>query len=379
MTLQDLTARIIARNPGIQKRPDILVRALSQGQKLLAPDEKVLFEQQKLSMDNDAKLQKLSSDQQIAITKATSAQQLAELRANFAEEKAVQANSYAQQMAVLKAGLSGQRDDKKAATIDRRQLVAAATKAGVPVKADMSDDQIQNLTAAKTAGDAGGALTPGAANFFAEALRNGDNATVQMAMGFQKNRAQIMAQVIAAAQAQDPSFTGQKAASALAQFGGEKAAANTVGRTAGNVAIGAAEIPQFVPKIEARTKKLNLSEFPTVNAVTNAARKGTGNGDVVQLNSYIQSLKNAYQQVMARGGRMTDQQRKYASELIDGSMPLNQIVAAANAMKTEAGVAGSATGQAMKDVTGQGDSDSSASATPSDDSSGEDDPLGLLK
>ena len=101
-------------------------------------------------------------------------------------------------------------------------------------------------------------------------------------------------------------------------------------------------------------KKVDPTQFPTVNTVRNAVLKGTGNADVVQLYSYIQTLRNAYQQIAARGGRMTDQVRRYGEELISGNMPVNQLAAAADAMSKEGAVVKGATGAAMQDVTGQG-------------------------
>ena len=204
--------------------------------------------------------------------------------------------------------------------------------------------------------------------FLAQELISGNLAGVNEALGFSRNRVQIIGQVIQTAQQLQPGFDGASASAALASFGGTKTAANVVGRTAGSVAVGAAEIPKLVPQIMAVAKRLNPTQYPTVNAVEMAAKRGVGNPDVVQLNSYIQSIKNAYQQISARGGRLTDVQREQADALIKGTMPISQLAAAAKAMTVEAGIVKGATGEAMKDVTG-------VSAPPAQGSNS--DPLGI--
>ena len=75
---------------------------------------------------------------------------------------------------------------------------------------------------------------------------------------------------------------------------------------------------------------------------------------VAQLRQYVQSIRNAYQLIMARGGRQTVFNAKQAEELVNGNMPLSTLLAAGKAMEKEAVVVKSATGQAMQEVTGGG-------------------------
>ena len=237
-----------------------------------------------------------------------------------------------------------------------QRVIAGANMAGRTNIAGMNIQSRESIAAAVNAirqSEASGAGLPDQTRqFLAQALISGDNQTIQLALGFSRNRAQLLSQIVETAQTIDPTFTGQRAAAAVAQFGGMKAAANVAGRTAGATAVGAAEIPQLAPLIVSVASRLNPTQFPDVNAVERAVERRTGNADVVLLNSYIQSLKNAYQQIMSRGGRMTDFQRHQANDLMSGNMPLAQLSAAALAMTTEASIVKGATGKAMQDVTG---------------------------
>lgn len=190
------------------------------------------------------------------------------------------------------------------------------------------------------------------ATIAAQALHAGDTSPAQMLLGFSKNRPAIMSQIFKKVQELYPGTTGEELAGWQAAFGGMKAGANVVGRTASSVAIGAEEIPRLMPYAIQASKALDLSQFPTVNSITNAYEKGTGDTNIVALNSYIQTLKNAYQQISARGGRISDKVRDQGDALMSGNMPTSQLIAAGQAMMTEGGVVKQAAGAAMQDVTG---------------------------
>lgn len=146
---------------------------------------------------------------------------------------------------------------------------------------------------------------------------------------------------------------GDDIAGLIAQYHGQLSAAATIGRITGSTAQGAQELQQIIPLVQQASDKIDRTEFPTINAVELAVRRGTGDPDVVQLNGYIQTLRNAYAQVMTRGGRMTDAARGYAREMIDGTLSTDQIGAALDAISNEAAVAQSSAARASQEVTGQ--------------------------
>lgn len=247
--------------------------------------------------------------------------------------------------------------DRTVAQLQNRLDVVSQQQSGATSRTQMQVGSREKIAAARDAiaqsAVTGADIPPEAKVFLAQELIAGNLQGVNEALGFSRNRAAILGQVIQAAQAIQPGFNGTQASAALAQFGGQKTAAGVVGRTAGATAVGANEIGQLKPLIMQVAQKINTSQFPTVNAIENAVRAGTGNPDVVQLRSYVQTLRNAYQQIAARGGRMTDQVRRYGEELINGNMPIAQLGAAADAMANEATVVKGATAGAMQDVTGR--------------------------
>lgn len=153
--------------------------------------------------------------------------------------------------------------------------------------------------------------------------------------------------------AQSKGMNGADISAKIAQFHAQLAAASSVGRILGTTAQGTQELQQFAPLVKQLSDRISRTQFPTINSLQLAVEKGTGSPDVVQLNSYVQSIRNAYVLVMSRGGRLTDTQRKYAGELIDGSLATGQINAALDALVTEGGVAQTSAQRALQEVTGQ--------------------------
>lgn len=226
---------------------------------------------------------------------------------------------------------------QQAGAWDRAQLMSGDRRAIA---------QMVDATRNKIAG--GGALTPEDIDNLATARSFGDTSVTSLGFGSGPIRAQILSR--AAQKAKERGTTLQQAD---IDYAAGKTGANTVARTGANVAIGAAELKPLAPLIMDAARKVNPTQFPTVNAVVNAVRRGTGDPNIVQLNSYIQTMRNAYSQIASRGGRITDQVRRAGDELINGNMPISQLAAAAEAMAKEGEVVRGATGQAMQDVTGR--------------------------
>ncbi len=93
MGVEELAKRIIAANPGIMKRPRLLVAAIMKGQALLSPEAKMQLAeakqqlaQQKAQMAYDAKLKAVDERANAAIQAANSRTQVAEI--NSARDRA---------------------------------------------------------------------------------------------------------------------------------------------------------------------------------------------------------------------------------------------------------------------------------------------------
>lgn len=359
MTTQQLAQAVIKANPGIQNRPDLLFATIQKMQGLLAPDSKQEVTLLKMQNDIEKQQMQLNFKYMSEQDKTAYENQLLQVRQyinsqNLQGRAELQGQKIDAMIGAILMKLQGQKD--VATQKSRADLVKEATKVGLQIDPKWDDTQLQHMVAIKTAEANNATLPEDEAKFLGQALLAGDNSTIQLAMGFTKNRAALMSQIVKAAQQIDPNFTGQKAAAAVAQFGGMKAAATMVGRTAGGVAVGAQEIPRLLPLAIAASKKLDLTRFPTINSLKNAEAYYAGQPDkqaaVVQLNQYVQSMRNAYQQIMARGGRQTVFNAKQAQELINGNLPLSTLIAAGQAMIKEGEVVRKSTGAAMGEVTG---------------------------
>ena len=307
----------------------------------MAPDGKATLQVLQLQQKVDAATQKFDiaqmNDQmklQVASQLDAGKVQVTQLIQQGADKRA--ADSLQEKLDALQAQIKAKHEDVKTVTQSKEKIAAA----GVAAKKELATSQ---------------QLSPQSTAFYAQSLRAGNYAAVSEVLGMSRNRAGIMDQIIKEAQEQDPEFDGKKAAGALAEFGGTKAGAQVVGRTDASVTVGADELKRYIPAIEPLIKKVNTSEYPTINSVMQAAEKGAGGADVVQLRNMVHGARNAYQQIAARGGRMTVFNAQQAQDLISGNMPLDQFEGAAKALIKEAEINKGATGQAMKDVTGQGD------------------------
>lgn len=165
------------------------------------------------------------------------------------------------------------------------------------------------------------------------------NAGVTARMAAQERAKQIL-------MAQHPSMTAEQAGDYIAQAGlqykSQQASETAAGHIRGGTEQGAQEIQAFAPLVEQAATAVNTTKYPTINSIELAVKRHTGDPTVIQLNSYIQAAKNAYAQVMSRGGRITDASRERADELLAPNMSIGQISAGIQAMATEAGVALSA-------------------------------------
>ena len=106
-------------------------------------------------------------------------------------------------------------------------------------------------------------------------------------------------------------------------------------------------------------KQLPLTQYPTVNALKNAAaRGGIAGADqqkaIAQLDQYQQALQNAYRLVIARSGRSTVFDAKQAQELMNSNLPVSVLISKGQAMLAEAAANEKAAKETQNTLTGQG-------------------------
>jgi hypothetical protein len=340
MSAQQLVALVNKANPGlVQKNPAAFVKTVEKLQRFLSADGKQELQAQKISMDFDAKIQKVQQEAQKAQMQATSTLEKTQIMAQAKLDQAQLMTQNALLLQQMKGGQQSDLQDKKGAQKDEQLDKTLASKADI--------EKFKATAKEKLA--AGKDLTDDEVNKIAEVRSHGDASVMQLGMS-QGQRGRVLALATDLAKQRGTTLNSEDAA-----YGGTKAAATTVGRTEGGVALGAAELKQLMPQVLEAAKKVNVGQFPTVNAFSQYAQRHKGEPEITTLDNFVQNVKNAYQQVAARGGRLSDAQRKDQKELMEGTMSMPQLIASGQSMLREAAIVKSSAGQAMKDVTGEGD------------------------
>lgn len=96
--------------------------------------------------------------------------------------------------------------------------------------------------------------------------------------------------------------------------------------------------------------KLDPTEYPDLNAVTNAVSRKTGGPEVVAAALAVQEFKTAFTNLMVRNGVATDQARSRADEIISMNMPLGQAQAVVDQAKISGGAVIEALSKAKKGI-----------------------------
>ena len=420
MTLQDLIARIAKSNPQMAKsRPDLLMRAAEKGQKLLAPDEKMLLQGQKVEMDYAAKVAAITQRADAAAKKAQNALEIADIKVAQAQAQAQAATDRALTLQTMRDAQGDKNRDAKtnAATVgDERKRRAAAvaiiaknggkadpaatldeleSQAGDAVKAaakDKTDAAAAKLDKtlssregiaaatreAKAADEAGKMPKPETIKTMGEFYA--DTGTMpSQGMGNPKVRAAIENAANDILTERGSTNPGKDLAMNSARYKAQGAAARSIAQQAGKLDIGTREIEQFAPYVLDASNRVDRSKYPTIAAIENAANKGLGGTDIIELRDWLQGLKSAYAQVLTRGGANSVDARKRADAFINDNYNKGQIATAIKVVRAEASKAESSAGGAREGAlrAGVGDSAPSAAAAPAEKSTEENDPLGI--
>lgn len=85
--------------------------------------------------------------------------------------------------------------------------------------------------------------------------------------------------------------------------------------------------------------KVDRTEFPTLNAVQNAVSKGTGDQNIVKLNTSINALVNSYARAISPTGAPTVSDKTHAREIINSAYSQGQLGGILDVMQQEMGIA----------------------------------------
>lgn len=145
---------------------------------------------------------------------------------------------------------------------------------------------------------------------------------------------------------------GEFVARMTAAYMGDQAAIKSLATQAARVDSAAIEMKKFAPLVLQTSAAIDRTQFPTINALQLAAQKGTGGTEVIRLIDSINAFKNAYAQVVSRGGASSVDARQRADEVIDKKWSDGQIQAAIDQLTMEANKAIESMREARQSVLG---------------------------
>lgn len=198
-------------------------------------------------------------------------------------------------------------------------VVETPKGAGSPLAATLSDDAADRMADQAIAGDKSALSGLGYGNAGAA------------------NRAKVQEAITKKLKAQG--LTGADLAARSAEYAGLTAGERATGTRTATLGMAANEAAGFAPQVLTTSAKVDRTEFPTLNAMQNAVDKGTGGEDIVRFIDSVNAFKNAYAQVVTRGGQSTDDARKRADEVISAAWSKGQVNAGIDQLMKEIDIA----------------------------------------
>jgi hypothetical protein len=143
--------------------------------------------------------------------------------------------------------------------------------------------------------------------------------------------------------AENPGMTSTEAGIELAQRGIDYAAtktgrmqtARTIGATEANIVMASSEAKKMIAIVRDVESKMNLTEYPSINAIENAVSKGTGGIQIVKLNNALMALINTYARAINPKGVPTVEDKKVARDALNTALAKGQMEGGLGIMEQE--------------------------------------------
>lgn len=132
--------------------------------------------------------------------------------------------------------------------------------------------------------------------------------------------------------------------------GGAMAAERSLATQTAKMSTAANEAGKMIKVVEGLSDKVNRTEFPTINAISNAVSKGTGGTEIVKLNTSINALVNSYARAISPTGQPTVSDKNHAREIINSAYSTGQLSAILGVMQEEMDIARQAAGTASTEL-----------------------------
>ena len=132
--------------------------------------------------------------------------------------------------------------------------------------------------------------------------------------------------------------------------GGAMASEKSLATQTAKMSTAANEANKMVDVVRGLSDKVDRTEFPTINAISNAVSKGTGGKEIVQLNTSINALVNSYARAISPTGQPTVSDKNHAREIINSAYSQGQLGAILDVMQQEMSIARQAAGTASTEL-----------------------------
>lgn len=131
---------------------------------------------------------------------------------------------------------------------------------------------------------------------------------------------------------------------------GATAAERSLATQTAKMSTAANEANKMINVVSQLSDKVDRTEFPSINAISNAVAKGTGNKEIVQLNTSINALVNSYARAISPTGAPTVSDKNHAREVINSAYSQGQLGAILDVMKQEMAISREAAGTASTEL-----------------------------
>lgn len=217
---------------------------------------------------------------------------------------------------------------------------------GKPVYTTAKDAIDKGLT--PTAANKVSSLSPQTIDMYADAISKGAKGTdLGLGYGMNPDKQAVLNRV--AEKYPNLDLTGVQT-----NLIGERSGAKTVGNTTGKIEYAAQSLGSMIPLARQASASVDRTQYPSVNALENAVKKGTGDTNVIALNTYLKAVMADHAALMVRGGASTDTARQQAQDMANAAMSKGQLNTYFDSVEKEIDAQRTAGKNTMNMFSGQG-------------------------
>jgi len=242
-----------------------------------------------------------------------------------------------------------------ASTAAALETAAAATsrartdEARLKQSADQFNRRLEQETAA-------GDLTPETRDFAANLVAQGG---AMPSLGMGKAAAKMRSEILSRAAQIATEGSGSAAGGAAdvlankAGLTGRAAEERVLGSQGANVALASSEARKMIELAKGYSAAIDRTQYPSINAIQNAVNKGTGDKNIVALNTALNSLVNSYARAINPKGIATVSDKNHAREIVNANYANGQLDTIFSVMDEEMKAAQESTGAARAALRGK--------------------------